>query len=521
MNDLCAAIFAALVMSCQWVTPAIAQDIALKSHDGGLAVSGTLLGYDGAFYRLATDFGVLTLDSSGVTCSGTACPTPGTALARVTLSGTGVTGDTLLPALIRGFAETEGYVIADTRTESGERVFRLSDRPGGDLAIEFTLRTASTGDGFLDLIANQADMVLALREVSDTERAIALDAGLGDLSGPRQVRVLARDALVAVVHPENPVRQLSFTALAAVFAGETTNWEALGGAPAPITLHLTNPGHGIAGLFVERMLKAGGMPLASTVVLHPSVEVVADAVAGDPSAIGISLLSQTDPATVLTLRDDCTSGLPARSETVKADDYPLTMPMYLYLPGRRLPGAAADFLNWLHSDAAQEAVERAGLIAGMTFETKPLSVQGDRLATAIRNAGPEVSLAELQRMMVLLSGKERLSLSFRFHGGSTDLDAASRANIVTLAAALEAGRFEGRRLTFVGFSDGAGDAASNLRLSRRRAAAVRAAVLAEARELDPSQGVIDTDGFGEALPMACDDTDWGKQVNRRVEIWVD
>jgi phosphate transport system substrate-binding protein len=28
------------------------------------------------------------------------------------------------------------------------------------------------------------------------------------------------------------------------------------------------------------------------------------------------------------------------------------------------------------------------------------------------------------------------------------------------------------------------------------------------------------DAFGEAMPMACDDTAWGRQVNRRVEVWV-
>jgi phosphate transport system substrate-binding protein len=31
---------------------------------------------------------------------------------------------------------------------------------------------------------------------------------------------------------------------------------------------------------------------------------------------------------------------------------------------------------------------------------------------------------------------------------------------------------------------------------------------------------IGVDAFGEALPMACDDTAWGRQANRRVEVWV-
>ena len=37
-----------------------------------------------------------------------------------------------------------------------------------------------------------------------------------------------------------------------------------------------------------------------------------------------------------------------------------------------------------------------------------------------------------------------------------------------------------------------------------------------------AKGRVDMDAtaFGEALPMACDDSEWGRQVNRRVEVWL-
>jgi len=31
---------------------------------------------------------------------------------------------------------------------------------------------------------------------------------------------------------------------------------------------------------------------------------------------------------------------------------------------------------------------------------------------------------------------------------------------------------------------------------------------------------LEVEAFGEAMPMACDDSAWGRQVNRRVEVWV-
>jgi len=146
--------------------------------------------------------------------------------------------------------------------------------------------------------------------------------------------------------------------------------------------------------------------------------------------------------------------------------------------------------------------------------------QGDRLANAIRAAGEEVPLEELQRLITLLEPMQRLTTSFRFEAGSTRPDAQSRANISQLARALEAGRYDGRRLVFVGFSDGDGAAGGNQRIAMKRARVVRNSVLELAETAIPDRALIEIAAFGEVLPMACDDSDWGRQVNRRVEVWV-
>ena len=85
---------------------------------------------------------------------------------------------------------------------------------------------------------------------------------------------------------------------------------------------------------------------------------------------------------------------------------------------------------------------------------------------------------------------------------------------------MRAGGHDGRELVFVGFSDGVGPAAANLDIARRRAEAVRSAVEAAAETADLDRVQISARAFGEALPMACDDSAWGRQINRRVEVWV-
>lgn len=124
-------------------------------------------------------------------------------------------------------------------------------------------------------------------------------------------------------------------------------------------------------------------------------------------------------------------------------------------------------------------------------------------------------------MTAALQGAKRLTLGFRFEGGAIGLDAQSRSNVHLLAELIEAGVYDGKELMFAGFSDGEGAAPVNRALSERRANAVLLAVrraLGEAFEPDRLQ--LSVQGYGEVMPLACDDVAWGRSLNRRVEIWL-
>jgi len=243
------------------------------------------------------------------------------------------------------------------------------------------------------------------------------------------------------------------------------------------------------------------------------------AVSADPFGIGLSSAANTGAAKRLGLTGDCGLALRATRQTVKTEDYPLTAPMFLYLPARRLPRLAREFIFYTQSAPAQMVIRRAGFI-DLAPETIPIAAQGDRFVNAISQAGEEIALAELQRMVGVLGPMQRLSTTFRFEAGSARLDAQSRSNVDQLARRLEDGAYDGRTLMFVGFSDGQGPAPSNQVIAQRRADAVRQAVSSAAETADLAQVDLVTDSFGEALPMACDDSSWGRQVNRRVEVWL-
>ncbi len=514
----CAAFCAALsfVFVC---SEAVAQDVTLTSTDGAVEISGTLLGFDGEFYRVDTKFGELTVDGSGVNCEGPGCPNLSSYVAEVAFSGSSAMAEVLVPALIEGFALRNGYRTRREQTEGDNFVYELTSGDTDKTLARFYFHVSNTDEGFADLLANEADIVMALREVRPQERRLAKEAGMGDLTDPNRSHVLALDAMVAVVAPDNPIRTISTLDLARVFAGEVTNWSDLGGPDAPIDLHLPDSGFGLAQAVEDRLIKVAGRSFAPNIQRHTLSSDLSRAVATDPFAIGIASYAETGTARVLTLTGACGFTLAASRLSIKTEDYPLNSPMFLYLPARRLPKLARAFLGYTRGPAAQIVIRRSGFVDQVPEEV-PVRLQGDRLANAIAASGPEVGLETLQNMVKTLRPMRRLTLSFRFETGSSRLDAQSRSNVAQFTRELESGVFGAREILFVGFSDGEGAASGNLRISEARARAVRDAVLDRAETASSADRAIGIAAFGEAMPMACDDTDWGRQVNRRVEVWL-
>ncbi|TNF64189.1 MAG: cell envelope biogenesis protein OmpA [Rhodobacteraceae bacterium] len=498
---------------------AVAQDVTLSSRDGGVEISGTLLGFDGEFYRVDTIYGELTIDGSGVTCEGPGCPSLTDFVAEVDFSGSSTIGEVLMPALLEGFALRNGYSVTREDIDETRFAYLLSNGETGRLEGHFVFRVTTTDEGFADLLADEADVVMALREIRPEERQRAEEAGMGDMTGPNRSRVLALDAMVPIVAAGNPVKSISTLQLAQAFAGQITNWQDLGGPDAPIALHLPDGGSGLAQAAEDLLLSPAGLTLSPQVIRHRITSDLPRSVVTDPFALGLASFAEIGSARMLTLTGSCGFSLAATRRGIKTEDYPLTSPMFLYLPARRLPMLAREFLAYTRGPAAQIVIRRAGFV-DQAPEAIPVDQQGDRLANAISVAGPEITLDEVQRMIGSLRKKERLTTSFRFETGSSRLDAQSRSNVEQLARAIEAGVYDARTITFVGFSDGEGPAVANLEIARRRAEAVRTAVQEAAETVTPDRVTLEVAAYGEAMPMACDDTEWGRQVNRRVEVWL-
>lgn len=510
---------AALVAALLFSAPvAWGQEVTVTAATGTLRLRGEMLGFDGEFLRMRTQYGELTLLYAGVICDGVACPDPATYVPTLRLAGADRLTTLILPALIEGFARDQGYALDRPAGVAGG--IRLALRGAdGRISAEFHLRPATTDQGLEAMIAGQADIALTARAYTEAELDRAGAAGLGRLDGPGRVRTLAYDAYVPVAAPGQPVATIGLADLAGVLSGRVDNWADLGGQDRAIRLYLADDGAGQIQGLVDDLIAPEGGRLRPDAVRDPDAAAIAAAVAADPDAFGLLPFDSFGEAQPLVLQDVCGIRAVPRPAMVKTGDYPLTRPLYMVLPMRRLPPIGRAFLAWLSTSQAQLILRRSGVL-GADPVPIPLDQQGERLAAAIAAAGVEVPLSELQRMVRTLAPMVRLSPTFRFEDGSTRLEPASRSNVLQLAQGLREGRYGGQRLLLVGFSDGRGPAVANRDLSAARADAVRREVLAALGGGLPPGVLLEVDAFGEALPMGCDETSWGQRINRRVELWV-
>jgi phosphate transport system substrate-binding protein len=485
-----AAVAAALVC---W-TPASAQDVTLIAREGGIVLSGSLQGYDGAFYRIETAYGLLTIDGQGVICEGPACPDLVAPKADIRIVGAEGPGAAVLAALFRAFAEGRGLVFEAAAGPDLDA--RILDPESRDVLAEVSFRPIPPAAASAALEAGAADLQLGYQDEDD-----------------RTSHSLAMDALAVIVAPDNPTPEISTADLARVLTGEVTNWAQIGGPDMPLVLHALRPETAMQRALAARV----GAPV-SAAVQHADQQSLAEAVARDPWAIAVAGRSGVDPARGLPLTDSCGFPLLPTPLAVKAEDYPLAIPVLLLAPRRRLPLMTREFLAFLRTPAAQ-AVIAAGGYVDRSVTRQPMTADGLRLINAIQGAGEDITLADLKRLVDVMDGADRLSLTFRFEDGSSTLDAQSRDNLEDLAQLIASGQFRGERLMLAGFSDGSGAAEANLALSLERAARVAQELAAVAPDLPP-EALPAVEGFGEALPMACDETAIGRQLNRRVELWV-
>jgi phosphate transport system substrate-binding protein len=172
---------------------------------------------------------------------------------------------------------------------------------------------------------------------------------------------VAWDAVVLIVHRDNPILNLTLKQAAAIFRGEITSWQPLGAGSGDIHV-ITVAGDdrdGLEHVFTQMVLRGGaGIQPTRSVADSAAVE---EAVAADRNAIGIT--SYGSARRVMAVKMLGIEGRPAAVNSIRDGSYLLYTPLYLVSrpggPQRRL---VSDLTRFSSSSSTAQVLRRVGII---------------------------------------------------------------------------------------------------------------------------------------------------------------
>jgi phosphate transport system substrate-binding protein len=165
----------------------------------------------------------------------------------------------------------------------------------------------------------------------------------------------AIDGVAVVVHPENPVADLSTDRVKALFAGRIANWKDVGGPDAGVNVYTRDEASGTRSVFWKALLGKG--PIVDGAVVVPSNGAMKTAVAGDPGAVGYVSIGHIDE----TVRAPDLDGAPVSQESAASGEYPIVR--RLYMNTRPEPSALTSaFIAYIRGPEGAEIVRAAGYV---------------------------------------------------------------------------------------------------------------------------------------------------------------
>ena len=244
-------------------------------------------------------------------------------------------------------AAVSGTVSTDGSTSMEKVIGALSESymaANKDVTVNYN--PTGSGSGITAVQEGTCDIGLSSRALKDEEKA----AGL-------QETVLAYDGIAIIVHPDNPVSDLTLDQIAKLYTGEITNLKDVGGNDAEVVLIGREAASGTRDGFESI---TGTKEKCQYRQELTSTGDVITAVSQNPDAIGYaSLASVKDSVKALNV-----DGVTPSEATVKDGSYKVQRPFVLVtMEGRALTPAAQSFFDYATSSGAADIIAKAGAVA--------------------------------------------------------------------------------------------------------------------------------------------------------------
>ena len=222
-----------------------------------------------------------------------------------------------------------------------------------------TVTGGGTGVGISALMDNTTDIAMASRPIKFSEKMKIKAAG----EEVNEV-IVAYDALAVVVHPSNPVKQLTRQQLEDIFRGKITNWKQVGGDNRKIVVYSRETSSGTYEFFKESVLKNKNY-MASSLSM-PATGAIIQSVSQTKGAIGYVGMAYLNPhvKAIKVSYDGGKSYAYPSIENARAKKYPIVRPLYYYY-NKKDKNKVQAYLQFITSERAENISLKLGFIPAM------------------------------------------------------------------------------------------------------------------------------------------------------------
>lgn len=199
-------------------------------------------------------------------------------------------------------------------------------------------------------LSGDTEIFMSSSRINDEERLAAKKKGI-----QLQETMVGRGAIAIVVHPSNPLNELTIDQIRNIFIGKHNNWNQLGvNANEPISVYVLEEKRSDAvGYFIQEVIKA---PFGPYVIPKVYFSLIMNTVSEEPNSIGFVRFRDTRPAQgsnrelrakeIAVKKDDRSVPVFPSKEAIRNGTYPLSRPYYLYSDSQNARRPVKDFFDF-------------------------------------------------------------------------------------------------------------------------------------------------------------------------------
>ncbi len=231
-------------------------------------------------------------------------------------------------------------------TQKAAEAFRKVDKN-----ISITIEGSGSGNGIKAILDGTCDIANSSRAMKEKELQSGVEKGL-----KIKEYTIALDMIVPVVHPSNPVKNITMNQLKGVYDGSISNWKQLGGKDEAIVIISRDTSSGTYEVWSELVMKKSDV--RKDALLQASNGAIVSAIAGNPKAIGyVGYGYLTDTIKPLTV-----DGVEGNIPNGKSGKFAISRGLYKYVNENKFSPEAKKFMDFVMGPEGQKLVKEAGFI---------------------------------------------------------------------------------------------------------------------------------------------------------------